>query len=101
MRPYIYILRRSTRGKEEGDELVGLGRRWESCSLGSNRLENYREGERFYSCIRRMGGISILKHLGHEGFLLQLLQCEEATDDGNGRVGLRIALSMWKVWEQS
>ena len=48
-----------------------------------------------------MGGISILKHLGHEGFLLQLLQCEEATDDGNGRVGLRIALSMWKVWEQS
>ena len=61
IRPYICGLRRST---------MGQGRRWGNRNLGSNGPENFREVEGFYGCIRRMGGVSILKHLGHEGFLL-------------------------------
>ena len=73
MRLCKYGLRRSGRGQEEQGEMVGLGRRWGelwSRSLESNVLGNCSEGEGFYGCNRRMGGTSILKHLGLEGFLL-------------------------------
>ena len=52
---------------------MGLGCRWGSRSLQSNGLDNFREGEGFYGCIWWTDGIRIIKHLGQEGFLLQVL----------------------------